>query len=487
MHRYSTLGLTLATLATASCDDAPRSGSADVDVPSDAVAPDAADAHTLEPRACGDTRLAPPPVAIDDHVIVPIDVTALAASMTFDPINKVASVTAHLTFRVGPTAGWPVFDLRQTVLAAELDGLPVPLSDLSRQTLSPDDPLGVMLFGQDLEPCSEHVLSLAYELATLPLDPSSPIPKWTDQGVLWHSAFSDMNPGEYLERWFPAPLLHDDFAMILDIDVLGDSPHTLLSNGTVTNGPNTWHITFPSDTDATLPLLYLAPSTTLTIAHSDSTLVLVDAGLLPSEGPQLIESAKQTALATLASFTTRFGARPDASPFLLIVGVDGLTGMEYRNAALVGHPHTDWVEHEILHAWFARDVRSARHVDAWLDEGIVTHIVDYPNASPIDGPSESPFPRLGSGNRWTRNTLDGAHGIGSRLMASLDAHFGSDATDQVLRDLVRDCAGHHITHHDLRRAFAELGDAPYVDDLWTTYVLADWDHAYLSGDCPRWQ
>lgn len=454
----------------------------DNDTPFDTAAPP-------EPT-CGATRLAPAPVAIgptitDNPLAIPIDVASLSAAVTFDPSTRVARATSRMRFNLGPTGGWPVFDLRQPILSAELDGLAVAPSDLTRHTFGVSDPLGLLVLQRDLEPCSPHDLSLTYDLVTPLASRRSLVPEWTDNGVTWHSDFSDMSPGEYLERWFPAPLPHDDFAFTLTIDVLTTTPHGLLSNGAVRPlGPNRWRLAFPNDTDATTPLIYLAPATAITVTHDDPTLTLAYVATLPGYDTLPTPDALRTvAAATLAEFTTRFGPRDlDPAPYLLILGVPSLPGMEYRNGSLIGYPDISVVRHELLHAWFARSVRPARHVDAWFDEGIATFLTAPDDISPIEA-NASEHRLLGRGDPWTRSTSWGAHWYGAMLMRSLVDHFGATAFDAVLRDLALACQGHHITHHDLRRAFATLDDPTYVDDLWQTWVLADWDQADLKGDC----
>ena len=69
--------------------------------------------------------LAPPPVNFDGKTAVPIDISAIDAHLTFDGAASAASGDATLTFVVGPAAGRPMFDLRQTITGVWLDGAPL--------------------------------------------------------------------------------------------------------------------------------------------------------------------------------------------------------------------------------------------------------------------------------------------------------------------------------------------------------------------------
>jgi hypothetical protein len=69
--------------------------------------------------------LAPPPVSFDGKTAVPIDISTIDAHLVFDGAASTASGDATLTFVVGPAAGRPMFDLRQTITGVWLDGAPL--------------------------------------------------------------------------------------------------------------------------------------------------------------------------------------------------------------------------------------------------------------------------------------------------------------------------------------------------------------------------
>ena len=68
---------------------------------------------------------APPPTTVDTLLAVPIDIETLSASLRFDAAAESCTVDATIAFVVGPVAGNPLFDLRQTIDEAWLDGAPI--------------------------------------------------------------------------------------------------------------------------------------------------------------------------------------------------------------------------------------------------------------------------------------------------------------------------------------------------------------------------
>ena len=60
-------------------------------------------------------HLAPPPKTVDGLAAVPIDIQTIDAVFIFDGAASAASADATITYTVGPTAGNPIFDLRQEI------------------------------------------------------------------------------------------------------------------------------------------------------------------------------------------------------------------------------------------------------------------------------------------------------------------------------------------------------------------------------------
>ena len=79
--------------------------------------------------------LAPPGKTVDGLAAVPIDIQHINASLIFDGATSSGTGDATIDFIVGPGGGRPIFDLRQTITAAWLDGAPL-ASRTSRCTTS---------------------------------------------------------------------------------------------------------------------------------------------------------------------------------------------------------------------------------------------------------------------------------------------------------------------------------------------------------------
>ena len=76
-------------------------------------------------------HIAPPAKTVDGLLAVPVDIQSIAASFTFDGATGTASADATITYVVGPTAGNPIFDLRQAITQAWLDGSIFPAAQLA--------------------------------------------------------------------------------------------------------------------------------------------------------------------------------------------------------------------------------------------------------------------------------------------------------------------------------------------------------------------
>lgn len=66
----------------------------------------------------GNWEVAPPAKMVDGLLAVPIDISAITATMMFDGASHSAMADATVTYTVGPVSGNPIFDLRQSISAA---------------------------------------------------------------------------------------------------------------------------------------------------------------------------------------------------------------------------------------------------------------------------------------------------------------------------------------------------------------------------------
>src|SRR4051812_18531055 len=108
--------------------------------------------------------LAPPSKTVDGLIAVPIDIQQISAKLTFDGAALTGSGDATLAFVVGPQGGNPIFDLRQTVTAAWLDGVPVPVAGLVHHDFGGGAHAELRVLESILAADSAHSLRVAYSL-----------------------------------------------------------------------------------------------------------------------------------------------------------------------------------------------------------------------------------------------------------------------------------------------------------------------------------
>ncbi len=204
---------------------------------------------------------APPPVALGGRLAVPIDIESLAAVVRFDVASQVAEVSARLEFRLDGPAGCPIFDLRQTIGTASLDGSPLPADALAYRDLGAGYEARARVVDVTCPDGGLHLLEVSYLLGTPEATGALPV-GWSPGGVSWDLLMSDLEPGRYLEMWFPANLCHDTLAIDIDVEVTGtDRPHVLLANGArrVRRPGRHWSLEYPRHYTSLSPLLVLVP------------------------------------------------------------------------------------------------------------------------------------------------------------------------------------------------------------------------------------
>lgn len=423
--------------------------------------------------SCGTTDLAPPAMAVAGGLAVPIDVELVGAKVTLRIAERRASVEARLVFSLGPLNGFPVFDLRQTPGSLLLDGEPVEVGLLQRFEFAMTDTGGVLVLRRELDSCSRHELVVQYDLSSD--GGRDTLPYWA-QGVVWSSAFSDRIPGMLIERWFPTGLIHDNFELELEVQVVGGDEHTLLANASIEEmGANHWKAHW-HEADSSTPLWYLSRSQHIEHWPDDSGAVDLHyaAGMFGTGQADWLSIAHEA----IGEYTERFGLRAAMDrPYLLIIDPfrQPSDGVEYANGAIVGLPTRDVLRHEILHAWLGRSLLPARHIDAWWDEGAATFFsADEATALPVAqallDPSDPNAEPIASSDPWVRGYSLDAYTTGSRIFATLVDLLGRDRVEQALRKMVEGCPHGHITNGDLVESLAAIGEREAVEALFASWV-----------------
>jgi hypothetical protein len=223
-------------------------------------------------------HLAPPPKTVDGLLAVPIDIESIGAVFTFDGRTETASADATITYTVGPTAGNPIFDLRQDITQAWLDSVLFPITQLAHHNFGVDPFTDLRVIEAAQAAGSIHTLRVQYDLAV----PNSqlggsylPALEWSAGPKLrFVFGLSDLNRARYAEAWLPANLVFDQHSINLEIQIINTTAaHSVITNGVVTNlGLNHWQTSFPARSSSVSPLLEVRASDTL--AQQTDTVLL---------------------------------------------------------------------------------------------------------------------------------------------------------------------------------------------------------------------
>ena len=182
--------------------------------------------------------LAPPGKTVDGLAAVPIDIQHINASLIFDGATSSGTGDATIDFIVGPGGGRPIFDLRQTITAAWLDGAPLAVADVALHDFGGGAGAELRIVDSVLAADSSHTLRLTYTLGTPQASTAGsyqPAMTWNaGPRLAFNFGFTDLGPRAILEAWIPANLIFDQFDITVDVQVINTSiAHTPISNGTV--------------------------------------------------------------------------------------------------------------------------------------------------------------------------------------------------------------------------------------------------------------
>ncbi len=421
---------------------------------------------------------APPPVALSGRLAVPIDIDLLAASVRFDPVSQVAEVSARLELRLPGPAGCPVFDLRQPIDEAALDGTLLPPDALGYCDMGAGEDARMRVVDVACSGGSAHQLELRYRLGTPEAPGALPI-GWSPGGVSWDLLMSDLEPGRYLEMWFPANLCHDTLRIELDVEVVGtDRPHVLLANGAVDeNRPGAqWSVRYPRRYTSLSPLLALVPADEVEVRHcrteaAGKQLGVKVAALAGTAGD--LDAVTADTSAWLSYFAARYG-RFNGSDFLAVLW-GAPRGMEYDGATTTCAPA---LEHEVFHSWFGRGVKPACASDGWIDEAMASWATASRRAATGRfqaeelGLDEEPS-LLYPPHPWSRHTPREAYGAGSRLLSGLAYMAGGAAQlRSALAAWFKAYGGGAASTQDLARHL----------ESWCGRDLGPWWDRYVYGE-----
>jgi phosphoglycolate phosphatase-like HAD superfamily hydrolase len=372
--------------------------------------------------------LAPRPRLVDGLWAVPVDIQRVDASLTFDGLTSTATADATVEFRMGRQAGSPIFDLRQTITSAELDGASIPVAQLAHHDFGGGANANLRVIEPVLDAGTSHTLRLVYTLGPPQASTAGsyqPSLTWSSGPRLaFNFGFTDLGAGRYLEAWLPANLIYDQFELALELRLTNTSvAHTLITNGTFTTpGTNHWQVNFPARFTALSPLLEIRAADSLTGTVDTTTLpvsganVTIEAWKLASSAVNLTNQINlvKTHLADNENST---GTYMHGSRFVAFLH---LGGMEYEGGTTTS---TGALRHEVFHSWWARGVKPASQPDAWYDEGWTVYNDNGAGLSQPFNFSDPPV-TLCPRNEWVRITASGAYGNGNRFWEGVAAFIG---------------------------------------------------------------
>lgn len=412
--------------------------------------------------------LAPPPKTVDGLAAVPIDIQRTHAVLTFDGATQTSRGTATVDFVVGPAAGCPIFDLRQTITAATLDGTALAPAKLAHHDFGGGADAQLRVIDSALAAGSSHSLRVEYDLGVPQASTTGsylPALSWTAGPRLRLSfGFTDLGAGRYLESWVPANLIYDQFELVLELRVLNTPvAHALITNGQVSDlAANHWSVAFGARSAAFSTLVELRAADAVQRA-SDTTTLPVSGTVVTIEAAKLVGGPADLATEIgrikgfLADNETRTGRYRHGGRFVAFLHQGG---MEYDGGTTTG---TAPLEHETIHSWWGRGVTAASQADAWWDEAWTVY--SESGASGVESLDFSDPPvQLSSRNPWVRVTPSASYPEGERLWRGVAAMTGAGQLRAAMADFYASNPVRPATTGQLEaHLVARLGEPRIVD------------------------
>ncbi|MEO5685493.1 MAG: hypothetical protein ABIQ88_22795 [Chitinophagaceae bacterium] len=414
-------------------------------------------------------HLAPDAKIVDGLLAVPMDIQQLQASVVFNAATSTASATSTITFITGQQNGCPVFDLRQTIGSATLDGLPILPADLALHNFGGGANAGMRIINRVLPAGTTHTLQVVYTLA-LPQSPAGgsyqPNIAWAaGPRLIFNFGFTDLAPARYLEAWFPANLIFDQFSIELDLQLINTAVvHAVITNAAVTAlGSNHWKLNYPARSTALSTLLEIRAADT--VQHQGSTVTLpVSGNTITIDAWKLVTGAADlsTQINNIKTFLTsnenNYGPYLHGNRFTVFFNIGG---MEYDGGATTG---TGALKHETFHSWWARGMKPASQPDGWWDEAWTTYFCDNAGAASTPFDFTAAPVELCAQNQWSRITDSEAYTQGNRFWQGMSAMLGNANLLHYMKDFFSRAKNELVkTNHIEEYLLCRSGNAQLVD------------------------
>jgi len=385
-------------------------------------------------------ELAPPPVVVDGLLAVPIDMTAIAGTIVFDAAAQTAVADITVTFNAGIADGHAVFDLRQTITAAWLDGVSIPVAQLASHDFGGGANAGQRILESLLLAGSAHTLRLTYALGSPQASTAGsyqPALTWAaGPRLAWNFGFTDLGGGRYLEAWIPANLTYDQFSLDLDIEIRNTViAHSVISNATIAVvAANHWQLSWPSSITALSTLLEIRATDTIT-SQTDTVALPISGTSVTLEAWKFAGSAINLTTELTNMHNALFANEASAGEYLhgnrfVAMLRDDSSGMEYDGGTTTS---LGALRHELFHSWWGRGLKPALPRDGWWDEAwTVYQMAGGTGAVPLDFLDSAVT--LSARNPWVRATPGGAYTRGRELFDGVASLVGVTNASQWMNE-----------------------------------------------------
>lgn len=428
---------------------------------------------------------APAPLVVDGLLTVPIHIRKLRGRVALDVQTRRGYVDALMIYEVGPSSGCALFDLRQSIDQAWLDGRSIPTGRLRAREVGEGPYATMRVVDVPQTARSTHTLRLRYRLGQPHSDRGGAYPPVLaaqgDRRMRWSFGMGDLFDGRHLEMWFPSNLPFDQFPFELSITLTGaPAKHTLITNGAVTtSGPHRWQITFPAWFSSVSQMVELRPTDDLDNARTRVVLatsgrrVLVDVWKPKGHNESLAQEALRIGR-MLEANEAIFGPFLAARYTCFFHDADG--GMEYAGATTTS---SGALEHEVLHSWFARGVMPASDADGWWDEAFTTYVTSGVAPTPLD--FDRPPIELCSRRPFQRHTDPAAYLEGSRLFSGMAEMTGDSCLRRSMGKLFQSYARKCLSTAELEEHLVLDTGAVRIVDAFHRFVYGFDDAPGRSG------
>ncbi|MBC8371697.1 MAG: hypothetical protein H8E25_16975 [Planctomycetes bacterium] len=412
---------------------------------------------------------APPVIEVDGLRGIPIDILEVNTQMVFDFETESVSVISDMDFKMIGEKGFPLFDLRQEITSASLNGITIDVDKLAAHDFGKQT--GTMrILEQECAMKVVNVLHLEYTLSK-PSAPSAIGIKWDKAGMTFDTWYSDLNPGRYAEQWFPANLLYDQHPLNVDIKLVGaNTKHLMVTNAETTDiREHDWQLRFADNSSAFSHMIVIVPESEVDVLHKSKKIDGKMVSIEVYKRKDANTSAKHVLNETeksLKEYTASMGPWSHGDDCIVYVW-SGSRSMEYDGATTTALGALD---HEIFHSWFARGVKPASQNDGWWDEAFTVYFADGRRPVKKVVEKEAKPVTLSSSNPYNRITPSASYSYGAVFFGRLAHLIGKDEFHQHMSDFYNKYVGHVASTADMENFLVAATGNEEVRKLFARYV-----------------